>query len=198
MPDIDPAAIRDAVRKKYVEVAQSAEGKFVYATGRRGALTLGYDPAINARLPEEALASFCSVGNPFALGPIRSGERLLDVGCGAGFDLIVANRLVGEAATVRGIDMTPQMVERARENPQRAGVVNAEVELSGAEAIPYRDASFDVVISNGVINLSPAKEEVFKKIHRVLRPGGRLQFADIVVNEALPADVANSLEAWSQ
>ena len=194
----DPAAIREAVRQKYVEVAESAEGKFMYPTGREGALKLGYSAAVVAGLPDDALTSFCGVGNPFALGPIKAGESILDVGCGAGFDMIVASHLVGGTGKVCGIDMTPQMTERARVNLKRPGVTNAEVEVSGAEAIPYRDASFEVVISNGVINLSPAKEEVFKEIYRVLRPGGRFQFADIVENEALFPDVASSLEAWSQ
>jgi arsenite methyltransferase len=198
MPEIDVTAIRAAVRKKYVEVAQSAEGKFTYPTGRPGALTLGYDPAIIAALSDVALASFCGVGNPFALGPITGGESVLDVGCGAGVDMIVASRLIGDTGTICGIDMTPEMAERARLNLKGANVINGQVQVSGAEALPYRDASFDVVISNGVINLSPAKDEVFKEIYRVLRPGGRLQFADIVVNEALPPDVANSLDAWSQ
>lgn len=198
MPEIDPSAIREAIRKKYVEVARSAEGEFTYPTGRQGALALGYDPAIIAGLPDDALASFCGVGNPVALGPIKAGESILDVGCGAGFDMIVASHFVGGTGRVSGIDMTPQMVQKARANLERAGVMNCEVQVSGAESIPYRDASFDVVISNGVINLSPAKEEVFREICRVLRPGGRFQFADIVVNHALPPDVANSLEAWSQ
>ena len=198
MPEIDAAAIREAVRKKYVEVAHSAEGKFAYPTGRRGAFTLGYDPSILASLPDDVLASFCGVGNPFALGPIQQGEAVLDVGCGAGVDMIVASRIVGSAGKVCGIDMTPAMAERARANIRRASVADAEVQISGAESIPYPDACFDVVISNGVINLSPVKEEVFREIHRVLRPGGRLQFADIVVNQALPPEVANSLEAWSQ
>ncbi len=197
MPEIDPAAIREAVRKRYVEVAQSAEGKFMYPTGRQGAIKLGYDPAILAGLPDEALASFCGVGNPFALGPIKGGESVLDVGCGAGFDMVVASHFVRGMGKVCGIDMTPEMAEKARTNLRRAGV-NGEIKVSGAESIPCSDASFDVVISNGVINLAPAKEEVFREIYRVLRPGGRFQFADIVVNQALPSDVANSLEAWSQ
>ena len=198
MPEIDVAAIREAVRKKYAEVAQSAEGKFAYPTGRQGALALGYDPSVIDRLPDDVLASFCGVGNPFACGPIKQGEAILDVGCGAGVDMIVASRFVSTTGKVCGIDMTPEMAEKARANLRRSGVTGAEVQVSGAESVPYPDASFDIVISNGVINLSPAKEEVFKEIYRVLRPGGRLQFADIVVNQTLPPEVANSLEAWSQ
>lgn len=198
MPEIDAGSVREAVRKKYAEVAQSAEGRFSYPTGRQGALALGYAASIIESLPDDVLASFCGVGNPFALGPIKGGAAVLDVGCGAGFDMIVASRLVGRGGKVCGIDMTPEMVERARANLQRSGVTDAQVDVSGAESIPYPDASFDVVISNGVVNLSPAKEEVFREIYRVLRPDGRLQFADIVVNQALPPEVANSLEAWSE
>jgi arsenite methyltransferase len=198
MPEIDAAAIREAVRKKYMEVAQSAEGKFAYPTGRQGALALGYDPSIIESLPGDLLASFCGVGNPFALGPINRDEAVLDVGCGAGFDMVIASRLVGNTGKVCGIDMTPEMAERARTNLRRAGIANVEVQVAGAESIPYPDAFFDLVISNGVLNLSPAKEDVFREIYRVLRAGGRLQFADIVVNQTLPPDVANSLEAWSQ
>ena len=121
--DIDAASIREAVRKKYVEVAETAEGKFAYPTGRQGALTLEYDPSIIASLPDEVLASFCGVGNPFALGPINPGETVLDVGCGAGVDVIVASRLVGATGKVCGIDMTPEMVERARGKSDRSHVV---------------------------------------------------------------------------
>ncbi len=198
MPEIDAAAVREAVRKKYMEVAQSAEGKFAYPTGRQGALALGYDPSIIESLPGDLLASFCGVGNPLILGPVNRGEAVLDVGCGAGFDMVIVSRLVGSTGKVCGIDMTPEMAERARTNLWRAGIANAEVRVSGGESIPYPDAFFDLVISNGVINLSPAKEDVFREIHRVLRAGGRLQIADIVVSETLPPDVANSLEAWSQ
>jgi arsenite methyltransferase len=188
--------IRESVRRKYLEVARSAEGKFKYPTGREGALGLGYDPALLEDMPEELLESFCGVGNPFVLGPINAGDAVLDVGCGAGFDLVVAARLAGPGGRVCGIDLTPEMVEKARRNLGVAGV-NGEVRVVSSEAIPYEDASFDVVTSNGVLNLSPQKEKSFQEIHRVLRPGGRLQFADIVLKEELPEKVANSLDAWS-
>jgi arsenite methyltransferase len=126
MQEIDATSIREAVRKKYVEVAQSAEGKFAYPTGRPGALALGYDASTIESLPDDVLASFCGVGNPFALGPIRGGEAVLDVGCGAGFDMIVASRLVGSGGKVCGIDMTPEMAERARANLQRSGVTSPD------------------------------------------------------------------------
>jgi arsenite methyltransferase len=196
-PTLDAGAIQDRIRSAYGEVARAATGKFQYATGRAGALALGYDAAAIALVPDDVLDVFCGVGNPFALGTIRPGETVLDVGCGGGVDVVVASRAVGPAGAVGGIDLTPAMVERARVNLARAGVANARVDVGSAEAIPYTDASVDVVISNGALNLSPAKDEAFAAIHRVLKPGGRLQFADIVLSDALPADVANSLDAWA-
>jgi SAM-dependent methyltransferase len=195
--ELDVSEIQEAVRKKYAEVSRSAEGKFKYPTGRAGALGLGYDASVIENMPEDLVESFCGVGNPFSLGAINPGEVILDVGCGAGFDLIVANRLVGPKGQVCGIDLTPEMVEKAEINIKQAGVSNGRIHLAGAEAIPYDEGIFDVVTSNGVLNLSPLKEKSFREIYRVLKPGGRLQFADIVLKEDLPAEVANSLEAWS-
>ena len=196
--EVDVLAIQEAVRKKYATVSSSASGKFSYATGRAGALLLEYDSAMASAMPDEVLEAFCGVGNPFSLGAIGRGEAVLDVGCGAGFDLIVASRLAGPAGRTCGIDLTPEMVERGEKNLSRVGVSNAEIRLAGAEAIPYPDRTFDVVISNGALNLSPFKGQSFAEISRVLKPGGRLQFADIVLQEGLPPDVACSLEAWSE
>lgn len=194
---LDAEAIRRAVRKKYAEVACSPDGKFKYPTGRAGALQLGYDLSEFSAVPE-VVDSFCGVGNPFSLGPISEGEVVLDVGCGAGLDMILAARRVGHSGRVCGIDITPEMVASARSNLERARVTNAEVRTGASEAIPYEDESFDVVISNGVLNLSPSKEKTFGEIHRVLKSGGRLQFADIVLKEDLPAEVIASLDAWSE
>jgi ubiquinone/menaquinone biosynthesis C-methylase UbiE len=148
--------------------------------------------------PAQFLESFCGVGNPFSLGKIDPGIVLLDFGCGAGFDLFVASRLVGENGRVCGIDLTEEMVQRARENLTRAGVTNFEIRKVDSETMPYNDHSFDVAISNGVINLSPNKETTFSEIYRVLKPGGKLQFADVVLENELPAGLAGSAEAWSQ
>jgi SAM-dependent methyltransferase len=189
--------IRAALRKKYAEVSQSAEGKFSYPTGRSGARALGYDLSVLEGMPDELVESFCGVGNPFVLGPIRPEETVLDVGCGAGFDLFVASRLVGRKGKVCGIDLTAEMAAKARKNLARAGIATGEVRLAGAEDIPYDEKTFDIVISNGVLNLSPLKEKSFQEIRRVLKSGGRLQFADIVLKADLPQDVANSLDAWS-
>ncbi len=189
--------IQAALKKKYAEVSQTAEGKFSYPTGRSGARALGYDLSVLEGMPEELVESFCGVGNPFALGPVEPGESVLDVGCGAGFDLFVASRLVGQGGRVRGIDLTAEMAEKARKNLARAGVATGEVRVAGAEDIPYDEGTFDLIISNGVFNLSPLKEKSFREVHRVLKSGGRLQFADIVLKADLPQDVANSLDAWS-
>jgi arsenite methyltransferase len=179
-------------------VAVSAAGKFSYPTGKEGAKALGYDPAVIEGADPKLLESFCGVGNPFSLGTIRPGDRVLDFGCGAGFDLYVAAGLAGARGRVCGIDLTQEMVERARGNLSRAGIKGFEVTKVDSETIPYDDGLFDVVISNGVINLSPDKQACFREIHRVLKRGGRLQFADVVLESELPSGVAGSLEAWSQ
>jgi arsenite methyltransferase len=189
--------IQRAVRKKYAEVSGSAAGRFRYLTGKAGAAALGYDLSVLSDLPDTVFDAFCGVGNPFTLGSLRSGETILDVGCGTGLDMILASRLVGATGRVRGIDLTPEMVEQARANLVRAGASNADAAVAGSEAIPYDDDTFDVVTSNGVLNLSPLKKQSLHEIFRVLKPGGRLQFADIVLNEDLPAEMTNSLEAWS-
>jgi SAM-dependent methyltransferase len=193
---IDAKKIQDAVREKYSEVSSSAEGKFNYPTGRDGAILHGYDPAIIQSMPDGLIKSFCGVGNPFTLGLISEGETVLDVGCGAGFDLIVTSRMVGQNGKVCGIDLTPEMAEKAKNNLNQYGVQNYDVQVAGAESIPYPDNTFDVVISNGVLNLSPLKEKSFREIYRVLRPNGRLQFADIVLKEDCGA-ACSTLEAWS-
>ena len=198
MTDIQtPEEIQRAVRAKYAEISCSAAGRFRYPTGRAGAIALGYDLSMLSDLPDDVLDTFCGVGNPLALESIHSGEKVLDIGCGAGLDMILASRLVGPAGRVCGIDLTPEMVEKARANFVRAGVNNANAVVAGSEAIPYDNDTFDVVISNGVLNLSPLKERSFREIFRVLKPGGRLRFADIILKEDLPAELANSLEAWS-
>jgi SAM-dependent methyltransferase len=194
---IDVTKIQEAVRQKYAEVSTSAEGKFNYPTGRDGAISHHYDPAVIQSMPEDLLKSFCGVGNPFTLGPINSGETILDVGCGAGFDLIVASRMVGQKGKVCGIDLTPEMAEKAKSNLKQYGVQNYDVQVAGAESIPYPDNTFYVVISNGVLNLSPLKEKSFREIYRVLRPKGRLQFADIILKEDCAGAMCSTLEAWS-
>ncbi len=192
-----PEEIYDAIRKKYAEVSVSVEGIFKYPTGREGAEFLGYDLSVVNGLPDTMTGSFCGVGNPFSLGDIKYGETVLDIGSGGGFDLLMAGNLVGPEGHVFGIDLTPEMVEKARLNVTDAGLRNAEVKLVGSDSIPFDDGYFDVIISNGVLNLSPRKEKTFQEIFRVLKPGGRFQFADIVLKEGSPQKETCSINDWT-
>lgn len=194
----DIGRIRAAIKKKYSAVSTSAEGFFKYPVGKAGADLLGYDKELLAELPDKLLNSFCGVGNPFIIDRIEKNSTVLDIGCGAGFDLYVASRLVGDKGKVFGVDLTKEMVERARENLATMQVKNAEIDLVSSEVLPFADDTFDVVISSGVINLSPDKPRLFEEIHRVLKSGGRLQFADIILDKELPPHLARNVESWSQ
>lgn len=190
--------IRGAIRKKYAAVSNSAKGYFKYPVGKTGADLLGYDRQLLEELPEELLNSFCGVGNPLAIDQIERGSSVLDIGCGTGFDLYAASCQVGSTGKVIGVDLTPEMIDRARKNLAAAKVANTEVLLVASEQMPFADDTFDVVISNGVINLSPDKPKLFAEIYRILKPGGRLQFADIILEKNLPPHLAANVESWSQ
>ena len=171
---------------------------FEYPTGKAGAEALGYDAVAIKEAPPALLESFCGVGNPFAISVIKPGSNILDIGSGAGFDLYIAKRIVGDAGMVCGIDLTPEMVAVAQRNLSESGMDDIDVANVSSEKIPYNDKTFDFVISNGVINLSPCKQELFQEIFRVLKDGGRLRFADVVLEKELPATLVGSAEAWSQ
>lgn len=188
--------IRESVLRKYRRTAECPNGLFPYKTGRDGLRALGYDVKLVEALPESVSEYFCGVGNPFAIGPVSKGDAILDVGCGGGVDLIIAANLTGLEGKAVGLDLTEEMVARAEENIARTGVL-ALVVKGEAEELPFPAEVFDLVISNGVINLSPAKDNVFSEIFRILKRGGRLQFADIVLAGTLPQEQALRPEAWS-
>jgi SAM-dependent methyltransferase len=194
----DKERIRTAIKKKYSAVSASAEGYFKYPVGKDGAILLGYDKRILEDIPVEMLRSFCGVGNPFAIERIKEGSAVLDVGCGAGFDLLVASQLVKQHGKVVGVDLTQEMADRARANLEAMQIKNQEIYHISSEQLPFADNSFDVVISNGVINLSPDKPRIFAEIYRVLKRGGRLQFADIILDKQLPPHLAANVDSWSQ
>jgi len=195
---LDREAIQQAIRKKYTGVAFRAAGYFSYPVGRAGAEFLKYDPVLLAEIPEPQLQSFCGVGNPFAIQTIPVGSAVVDIGCGCGVDCYVASRIVGRSGQVTGLDLTEAMTTRARENMAVLNAANVRILHCDGTHLPIEDASADVVISNGVFNLAPDKEQLFAEIFRILKPGGRLQFADIILVRDLPPDLAASAESWSQ
>jgi arsenite methyltransferase len=179
--DIDVEVLKCEIKKTYAEVSQEPEKDFIFPTGRAWALDLGYPADLLANVPDASAESFAGVANPFSLGPLACGERVLDVGCGAGTDSLVAAQMVAPDGHVRGIDMTPEMLAKARASASEMGVANVEFVGGEAEDLPFADATFDVVISNGVIDLVPDKDAVYAEIYRVLAPGGRIQVADVTI-----------------
>lgn len=194
---VDAEVLRNEVRSKYREVAANPGGEHHFHTGRYLASHLGYDETLVASLPDAAVESFAGVANPFSLRPLQQGERVVDVGSGAGFDSFVAARLVGPRGRVVGVDMTAEMLAKARTTATAMGTSTVEFREGLAERLPVEDARADVVVSNGVINLCPDKRAVFSEIYRVLRPGGWLQFADIANGKPVPAAALNNVDLWT-
>jgi SAM-dependent methyltransferase len=195
-PPVDVDVLRDAIQQTYTEVSTEPIQDFVFPTGRPWAEDLGY-PEELARVPEQSVKSFAGVANPFSLGRIEPGSTVLDLGCGAGTDLLIAAQMVGADGRVIGIDMTPAMLARARQSAEEMGLGNVELHEGLIESVPVADASVDVVISNGVIDLVPDKEAVFSEIDRVLRPGGRLQIADVVIHKEVSEDARKNIDLWT-
>lgn len=191
-------AVIDAVTDKYNKVASSPEGLFKYPTGRAGLEALQYDKALLENLPDEVAEVFCGVGNPFGLGAVESGQSVLDVGCGAGVDTILAGMMAGPSGRAVGIDVVPAMLERARRNLAKTECSNVCFEETSAEVLPFPDGSFDVVISNGAFNLVPDKPLALAEVLRVLKPGGRFQLADQVLTGQQPSDPQVRIANWSR
>jgi SAM-dependent methyltransferase len=193
---LDTDALRQAIQDEYGLVAAEPERGFHFHTGRPLARLLGYDDAWLVGIPEPTIASFAGTGNPFSLGALRAGERVVDVGCGAGIDSLIASRMVGDDGCVRGVDMTPAMLEKARASARAMGATNVEFLEGYAEALPADDEWADVIISNGVLNLFPDKLAGLQEMARVLRPGGRLQIGDIVVEKPVSPGAKRNIDLW--
>lgn len=196
-PPVDPAALRDEVRSKYREVAQDPDGEHHFHTGRVLADRLGYAPELVDALADRAVESFAGIANPFALRPLQAGERVVDVGSGAGFDSFVAARQVGVDGYVLGVDMTPEMLTKARQTASVLGLANVAFREGLAESLPVADGWADVVISNGVFNLCADKQRVLAEAHRVLAPGGWLQFGDIANGTPVPEEAIRQIDLWT-
>lgn len=190
--------IRQSIRHKYSRVAISPEGQFQYPTGREGLEKLRYDQALIDTLPEAVVSSYCGVGNPFSLGKFNSGENVLDLGCGAGVDTLIAGILVGPNGSAVGADLVPEMIARAESNRRSADIKNVSFQCTSGEGLPFMDRAFDVVISNGVINLIPDKESALTEILRVLKSGGRFMAADQVAVSASNKNIKARLASWFQ
>ena len=194
---VDAVALRDEVSAKYRDVATNPHGTFHFHTGRPLARRLGYDEAVVAQMPESAIEAFAGVGNPFSKGALNPGERVVDLGSGGGFDCFVAAEQVGSAGRVVGVDMTDEMLARSRAAATAMGLGNVEFRKGIIEDLPVEDGWADVVISNGVINLCADKRRVFAEVMRVLKPGGRLQFADIANGKEVPAGALRNIDLWT-
>jgi arsenite methyltransferase len=195
--DIDVEVLRREIKKTYARVSENPDEDFIFPTGRAWALDLGYPPDLMARLPEAAAESFAGVANPFALGSLQRSEIVLDLGSGAGTDSLVAAQMVGPQGRVTGVDMTPEMLAKARAAAAEMEAMNVEFVEGEAEALPFDDESFDVVISNGVVDLAPDKDAVFSEIHRVLRPGGRIQIADVTIQNPVSEEGRRNIDLWT-
>jgi len=194
---VDVDVLRDEIRKTYTDVSTAPEQEFIFPTGRAWAQELGYPEPELARIPEATVESFAGVANHWTLGRIEPGSVVVDLGSGAGTDLLIAAQMTGPTGRVIGVDMTASMLERARASADEMGMEHVDLHESLIEALPLEDASVDVVISNGVIDLVPDKDAVLDEIDRVLRPGGRLQLADVIIHHEVSEDARKRIDLWT-
>jgi SAM-dependent methyltransferase len=194
---VDRETLRRQISDKYADVARDPEAGFHFHTGRPLAGMLGYDLDEVDRLPPSTVESFAGVGNPFSMGRLAPGETVVDIGCGAGFDTLIAARQVGPSGRVIGVDMTDAMIEKARSGAQALSLAHVDIRKGYAESLPVDDGAADVVISNGVINLTPDKIAVMREVFRVLKPGARFQIGDIVVHKEVPQEAKDDIDLWS-
>ena len=194
---VDVDVLRGEIRKTYTDVSTDADQDFIFPTGRPWAEELAYPQPELARVPEATVESFAGVANHWTLGRIEPGSLVLDLGCGAGTDLLIAAQMTGPDGRVIGVDMTTSMLERAQASAREMGIANVELHESLIESLPVDDDSVDAVISNGVIDLVPDKDAVFDEIDRVLRPGGRVQFADVIIHTEVSEDARARIDLWT-
>jgi SAM-dependent methyltransferase len=194
---VDVEVLRSEIRKTYTSVSTEQEKEQIFPTGRKWAKELGYPEPELSRVPDPSVESFAGVANHWTLGRIEPGEVVLDLGCGAGTDLLIAAQMTGAGGQAIGVDMTPAMLEQARASAAQIGLANVKLHESLIESLPVEDASVDVVISNGVIDLVPDKDAVFDEIDRALRPGGRLQIADVVIHQEVSEDARKRIDLWT-
>jgi arsenite methyltransferase len=194
---VDVEVLRAEIRKTYTSVSTERDKEQIFPTGRSWAQELGYPEPELSRVPDASVESFAGVANHWTLGRIESGQVVLDLGCGAGTDLLIAAQMTGPGGRVIGIDTTAAMLERTRACAAEVNLANVELHESLIESLPLEDASIDIVISNGVIDLVPDKDAVFDEIDRVLRPGGRLQIADVVIHQEVSEDARKRIDLWT-
>ena len=194
---VDLEALRDAISEEYKVVAESPQQGFHFHTGRPLARMLDYAEEWLADVPEASIESFAGTGNPFSLGNLLPGEQVVDIGSGAGIDSLIASKMVGAKGRVVGVDMTPAMLVKARQAASEMSAGNVEFKEGSIEHLPVADEWADVVISNGVFNLSPDKTAVLAEMYRVLKPGGRLQIADILVESPVPEEAKSQIDLWT-
>ena len=194
---VDIDVLRAEIRKTYTEVSTDQQQEFIFPTGRAWARELDYPEPELSRVPDATVESFAGVANHWTLGRIDRGEVVLDLGCGAGTDLLIAAQMTGPTGRAIGVDMTDAMLNRARVSAAEMGLANVELHESLIESLPLADGSVEVVISNGVIDLVPDKDAVLAEIARVLRPGGRLQIADVVIHTEVSADARKRIDLWT-
>jgi SAM-dependent methyltransferase len=194
--EIDVEVLKSEIKKTYASVSEEPEKDFIFPTGRAWAEDLDYPDEL-ANVPESAVESFAGVANPWAMGRLAPGERVLDLGSGAGTDSLIAAQMVGTQGHVTGIDMTQEMLAKAQAAAAEMRATNVEFVEGEAERLPFPDASFDVVISNGVIDLIPDKDAVFTELFRVLAPGGRIQVADVTIQNPVSAEGRRNIDLWT-
>ena len=196
--DLDTLMLRREIRAMYARVATAPDGAFHFHRGPAYAASmLGYDARELERLPADVTARFAGVGNPHAIAPLPAGSTVVDVGCGGGMDLLLAAWHVGPTGRAIGLDMTAEMRAHAQAGARAVALTHVEVRDGDATQLPVDDGSVDVVISNGVLNLVPQKDRAIAEIGRVLKPGGRLQIADIVIGEELPDTALRDIDLWT-